>query len=254
MSLQALSNVEHRHLRFQYPAAPYAFARNTVLASLLASELGHALRSMPVVFSYSNGKAALFGLMGLAQDENLFINQEGLWQTGYIPAVLRARPFGLASEAPGADPVVVINLLDGYFSETAGTPLFDEDGQAGEFLKNMIDFLRAYKDSEDATAKALDTIAAADILSPWTPTVTAPDGQPYAISGLFQIDMPKFDSLAPDIVASLHSAGALPLIYAHVYSLANMAILEKMAREREPVATPSAIEFSILKDSYIQFN
>ena len=252
MAIHALSNVAHRQLRFQNLADPYTFVKDKVLATLVISELGHVLRHMPIVFGLNDGKASLVGLMGLSENENLFINQRGTWQGGYIPAVLRSVPFGLAPGETPESPIVVINLDAGHFSESHGIRLFDDEGNVSDFLTGMLNFLNAYKENEVATALALTSIVAAEILIPWELNITTPDGQPRLIAGLFQIDMPKFNALGADTLASLHATGALGLIYAHQHSLQNVSTLEKMAREKEPVI-PSTIEFDLLKEDYLRF-
>ena len=252
MPLQALSNVTHRKLRFQNLARPYAFAQDKLLASLVSSELSHALRHMPIGFSLNDGKASLVGLMGLAMNENLFISMEGQWQGGYIPASLRAVPFGVMPNNDGSGQVVVIQDEGGHFSETTGTLLFDDNGQATEWLRNMLNFLNTYKRNEEMTARALVAITDVDLLQPWELSFTAPDGKPSKISGLFQINLARFDALDQLALANLYSAGALPLIYAHLFSLPNIASLEKMAREREPFI-PSNIELGLLREDYLKF-
>lgn len=252
MPLQALSHVTHRQLKFQNLARPYAFAQDKLLAGLVSSEVSHALRHMPIGFTLHEGKAALVALMGLAENENLFVTTEGQWQGGYIPAALRAVPFGLMPNADGTEQTVVIQDDGGHFATSNGTPLFDETGQATEFLRNMIGFLQAYKQNEEMTAKALAALAASELLEPWELAFTRPDGQPQKIAGLFKIDPARLDALAPETLANLHASGALPLVYAHIFSLTAIPALEKMAREREPVI-PSNINFSILADDYLKF-
>lgn len=250
MSVLPLSNATHRDLKFQNSAAPYTFARNKVLASLVASELAHALRDMPVVFGLMDNKVAMYALMGLNQVENLFVNAAGAWQGGYIPAVLRAVPFGLAFN--GETQTVVIDSESSHFSTTTGTPLFNDEGEPGEFLADMINFLRAYQNNVEATAPALAAIAAADILTPWELKVTAPDGQPRTIAGLFHIDMERLAAVDAATLQALHRTEAFSIIYGHVYSLRNIAVLEKMAREQEPVI-PSSVEFNLLNGDYLKF-
>jgi hypothetical protein len=252
MAVQALSNVTHRHLKFHNPAKPFVFAQEKLIVSLVSSELAHALWHLPIGFSLNGGKASVVGLMGLVANENLFVTAQGQWQGGYIPAALRAIPFGVVPNEDGSGQIVVIQDDGGHFSSTTGTPLFDAHGQATEFLQNMLNFLNAYKQNEAATARALVAITEADVLQPWDLNFTAPDGQAQKIVDLFCIDPEKFDALTPEQLVNLHATGALSLIYAHFFSLPSIAALEKMAREREPVF-PSNLSFSILADDYLKF-
>lgn len=252
MSLEALSSIKHRNLRHQNPPQPFAFACQTALAGLVAAEVTVALRWMPVAFGLHDGRASLLGLMGLSADENLFINQQGQWRGSYIPAVFRAVPFGTALSESG-EQTVIVDPDGGYFSQTSGTPLFDEAGQATEFLSKMLGFLKSVHDNQAATDHALQAILAADLLAPWDLALTMPDGQPRTLAGLHRIDTARFDALDAAAVAALHQSGALTLIYGHLFSLSNVAALEKLAREREPAPIPSNIEFSVFQDDYLKF-
>ena len=253
MPLEALSSTAHRHLRHQNPPQPFAFARQTALAPLVAAEVAVALRSMPVAFGLNEGRASLMGLMGLSSDENLFVDQQGQWRGNYIPAAFRAVPFGVVPRADGGERTVVIDPEGGYFSRTSGTPLFDEAGGPTEFLQKMLGFLKSLHDNQAATDHALQAILAADLLAPWTVALTMPDGQPRTLTGLYRIDPARFDALDAAAVAALHPSGALALVYGHLFSLSNVAALEKLAREREPVAVVSDIKFGILQDDYLKF-
>ncbi|NMM37933.1 MAG: SapC family protein [Glaciimonas sp.] len=253
MPLEALSSTTHRHLRHQNPPQPFAFARQKALATLVAAEVTVALRWMPVVFGLNEGRASLLGLMGLSSDENLFINQQGQWRGSYIPAVFRAVPFGIAALSDSGEQTVIIDPDGGYFSEKSGTPLFDEAGQTTEFLRKILDFLKSVQDNQAATDHALQAILKADLLVPWDLVLTMPDGQPRTLSGLYRIDAARFDALDAAAVAALHQSGALTLIYGHLFSLSNVASLEKLAREREPAPVLSNIEFGILQDDYLKF-
>lgn len=253
MPLEALSSTTHRRLRHQSLPQPFAFARQKGLAALVASEVAVAQRWMPVAFGLHEGRASLLGLMGLSHDENLFVDQQGQWRGSYIPAVFRAVPFGVAPRSDGGEQTVVIDSDGGYFSQTSGTPLFDEAGQPTEFLSKMLGFLKALHDDQAATEHALQAILAADLLAPWSIALTMPDGQPRTMTGLYRIDAARFDALDAAAVAALHRSGALALVYGHLFSLSNVAALEKLAREREPAASPSNIQISILQDEYLKF-
>lgn len=253
MALEALSSTTHRHLRHQSPLQPFAFARQQALAPLVATEVAVALRWMPVAFGLDEGGASLLGLMGLSSDENLFVDQHGQWRGNYIPAVFRAVPFGTAPRADGGEQTVVIDPDSGFFSPAAGAPLFDEAGQPSEYLRKILVFLKAVHDNQAETDRALKAILAADLLVPWSVALTMPDGQPRTLTGLFQIDSARFGALDAAAVSALHQSGALALIYGHLFSLSNVAALEKLAREREPVAVVSDIKFAILQDDYLKF-
>lgn len=252
MALEVLSRITHQALRLRQVAPSYAFARKHILTSLLIGELSFSMHIFPVAFTLTGGKISLVGLMGLSEDGNLFVGQHDQWLGNYVPAALRAWPFSLQPNGTELEQIVTIASDSTNLSTTEGTPLF-ENGEPSKALNEIVHFLQNCALNQTQTDRALAAIIAADILVPWSAKATLPDGQPAAIEGLHQIDMQKFESLPDANFLTLRQEGALPVIYAHVYSLHNMANLERLAREKGPKIVPASVEISMLTDDYLKF-
>lgn len=254
--LQALSPIEHRSLRYRMPAQPYAFARRKALTALIIKDAQFACRSMPVLFGLQDGAAALIGITGLRQDENVFVDDIGRWTGAYIPAAYRALPFGLAPFPDSGEKMVVIDPQLECFSYTDGVRLFGEEGQQTGFLQNIVGLLSELNENLTPTQLALEAIVEADLLMPWINDTAPPDDRPGLINHLYCIDKIRYARLSPDDLANLHRHDALTLIYSHFFSLDNIKLLGKLAAARRSATSPIAAPDdrpNILQDDYLKF-
>lgn len=253
MSFEVLSFPEHGQLHLSQPAHPLAFAQKQLLVSLLAAELSHAIHFFPLFFTLTESKADLVALLGISENQNLFVGPEGRWATEYVPAVLRAWPLLLSPKNQTGEQQIIIATDSDWVSKTAGDALFDHEGKPSPKLQEIIAFLQTCATNQSLTERSLDALVAADILVPWETTVSMPDGSSQKINGLYCIDAERFDALDSDGFNALRTEGALPLIYGHFFSLLNIKKLERMARERAPAVIPNDVAFGVLTDDYLKF-
>lgn len=254
MTLQALSRETHKGLRLRTPPGMWSFARERMIAGLVATELIDAIKTMPLAFTLHEQQTNLVALMGLG-GQNLFIGPRGEWLGQYIPAALRAWPFGLMQQ--GERRVVALDVDCEAVSAEEGDVLFAENGEPSERLQKTVKFLQSFSDQEIVMSRALDAIRKAGLLAPWELTVTRGDGTPVNIGGLHQVDKQAFESLGDEAFLALRAAGALPVIYAHVFSQRNIAVLEELAR-RQSASAPADVESHLpqtlyITDDYLKF-
>ncbi|GAA5235905.1 SapC family protein [Verticiella sediminum] len=259
MAIQVLSRQEHKNLRLKAPDQPYAFAAKRMLAGLVVPELAEVAKYMPIAFTHNKeqDQTHMVCLLGLGED-NLFVDPDGKWIGGYVPAVLRAWPFSLIRQ--GDKRVIGVErespaLLEG----DVGTPLFLESGEPSPRLEKTIQFLQAFSDQEQVVARALAALQKAEVLVPWDLTVKRPEGS-LQINGLLQIDKAAYAALSDAAFLELRRAGALPLVYAHDFSLRNVATLETLAQRRAqieqreaPVNLDALPENLFESDDYLKF-
>ncbi len=257
MALHVLSRQTHKDLRLLRPAQPWAFARTRMIAGLVAPELAEAGKSLPIAFSRNGDRVNVLCLMGLG-DQNLLINAQGDWIGSYIPAVLRAWPFALVQQ--GDQRIIGLDDESEAFSTVEGEPLFDEEGNPSERLQKTVKFLQTFSDQEQVMARAVNALDEAGLLVPWDLSVTRTDGTGLNIAGLLQVDRAAFEALPDEEFLKLRQNGALPLVYAHVFSQRNVAHLEILAKKRDAAATPVTSEADAdlpqalyITDDYLKF-
>jgi SapC len=223
----ALSRDAHRHLRLAAGKASFSYARRTNCVPLACSEFAVAASEYPIVFSADKSDESLpVALLGMRENENLFISREGAWQADYIPAFVRRYPFLLAERDARRDFTVCVDESYAAFSSGAeGEPLFLSDGRDAPALTQAIEFLGNYHDEVERSRAFVARMSALDLLMPRAIDMTAAGGAKFVLQGFSIVDEKRLDALDDGIFCELRRCGYLRCIYAHLFSLGNVARL-----------------------------
>lgn len=198
--------------------AGYGFAAKANAVALNAVELAHAARSYPIVFATS-APAFPIAVLGLREQQNLFLNAAGAWREGtYIPAYLRRYPF-IFAQSPGSDQLTLcVDETAPHLVDGKDRPLF-EDGKPTAHTDNALKFCMAFETEREKTvpfAKALDQ---SGILVENRADVNLAGGEKLQIGGYRIIDQAKFDALPDATILEWRRQGWLAPIYAHFMSM-----------------------------------
>jgi hypothetical protein len=229
-----LNREQHRQLKLLRQNGQFGFARATNSVPLAASEIGDAMRSYPVVFvSGPEGQYSVAGLLGLRDNENLFIDADDNWKAdAYVPAFVRRYPFVPAEDDKGQLTLCVDESFAGL-SQTEGEPLFDEEGQDTKLLQSAVEFLKLFHAEMQRTRAFCERLAALGLLTAKTVQVQR-DGKQETLQGLHMVDEQKLRELDDAQVLELFRNGYLPLIYAHLHSIRNLDNLLRLPSPAKP--------------------
>ncbi|WP_341208380.1 SapC family protein [uncultured Sphingomonas sp.] len=222
--LEPLSSEVHANYKVQ-PSDTAPFLVNQHAIPVTVEEFPLIQRHMPIVFS-SGDDAIPIALMGLNEGVNVFISEEGrlIDDTIYVPAYIRRYPYMLARLRPDADE---LSLCFDPSSPTIGA--FDEgdalftDGQPSELTQNILKFNENFEQAAARTGQFMKEIKELDLLMEGEVTIQQ-DGieQPFVYRGFQMIDEKKLSELRGDQLRKISQSGMLPLLYAHLFSLALM--------------------------------
>lgn len=220
----ALNRDAHRNLKVRaVPSLGYAAKTNSV--PLTGNEFAAAARQLPILFvPDANKDPSPIALLGLRQDENLFVEPSGVWSGSYIPAFIRRYPFVLIEKAAGEYMVGIDEAYAGFNTED-GEPVFGDDGTEGPALKHAMEFLNAYQSEAKKTQTFLAEIKRLDLLIPRVINVTQKDGGKFSLNGFFVVDEEKLSKLEDKDLGSLMRNGYLGWIYMHLVSIHNISDL-----------------------------
>lgn len=216
----ALNRDLHRNLKLDTGTSNFAFAAGTNSILLAASEIAEAARDYPVVFiGGPNGPWTVAALLGLRDNENLFVDADGNWAKGtYLPAFVRRYPFVLAEGGPkDAEMTVCIDEACTRLGTEAGA-LFDETGAATTLLQDTIGFMQLFHSEMQQTSQLAQRLADLGLLTARSIEVVRGE-QRYALDGLHVVDREKLGTLDDAQVLELYRSGALFAINAHLVSL-----------------------------------
>ena len=216
-----------------------AFCRKLNAMAISFSEFIIASRDYPIVFSTADdGKSyAPLVVLGLGNEQNLFIGGEGEWAADtYVPAFVRRHPFCISKVyvdgEPQSDKMVCIGK---DYLDKAGVALFDKAGMPTPQWTEREKLLSEYEADLDLTAQMCAIFTRLDLFAPFVMQVNEGGKQALELKGMFRIDEQKFLDLKATNHKALVEKGLMGRIYAHLFSLSNFARLYDRAIAQAPV-------------------
>jgi len=227
-----LNKEQHKNLYIE-PSDSYAFAGDSNSLYIAAVEFVRAAAEYPIVFGNdADDNVFPVVLLGLKQNQNLYVDKKGEWQAGYIPAYTRRYPFILAGDGEGREQftVCIDEGYSGFNTAREGQALFDDQGNESPILKQAVDFLRDYQSQIQTTTRFCRHLAELDILEPVQANIEMKSGDKFAIGGFRCVNRDKLKNLSAEALKQLVDSGEMELIYAHLLSLNNInTLMNRMA-------------------------
>ena len=238
-----LNRSAHKDLRLK-PVPSLKFAANVHSVPLTGVEFPAAARDVPILFAGADMKdAGPMALLGLRQNENLFVDADGQWAPNtYVPAFIRRYPFILAEKPEGQEgddfTVFLDEAYEGFNTEQ-GERLFKDDGADTEMLTNAVNFLGEFQQHVARTHWFMDQLRKYDLLEPRNIRLEK-EGKTINLNGLFVVSEEKLRQLDEKVAHEFLKEGVLGWIYAHLLSLANIDRVSLRLNEREQTEAGSA--------------
>lgn len=212
----------------------FSFAAGTSAVPLVAREVPHAARSMPIAFLREPDGFTLAGVLSLVPGQNLFVGPEGKWLGDYVPSEFRCYPFRFAP-APGekGEMMFCVDEGSGLIGDAGdGEPFFDENGELTRSVQEIFDFLKQMAQNRAGTKGAVSAMAESGIITEWNVKVNL-GGQEKYVKGLYTIDEVKLTNLDDQEFLKLRKAFALPIVYSQLLSMGNIRVLQKLSERHE---------------------
>jgi hypothetical protein len=206
----------------------FAFAASTNMVPVNMQEFSRVATAYPIVFT-ETAPASSIAILGLRQNQNLFVNDEGTWEGGvYVPAYVRRYPFIFSTGQEEEQLVLCIDeadelIVDGTGAE--GTQAIYEGEEASEVVKKMLEFCAAFHRQSLATREFVDELEQRDLFRPGTVTISNETGEQFNLRGFRIVDETKFNALPDDAFLEYRRKGWLAAITAHLISVQNLAAL-----------------------------
>jgi hypothetical protein len=243
----ALNRDRHQKLRIEPTANHFAFASKTNAMLLASTELAEASRDYPIVFvGEAGGPFSLAALVGLRNNENLMIDESGIWdQTTYVPAFARRYPFVLAEGDDKSLLTVCVDEAYAGLNEERGEGLFDESGKESPYLTRVLDFLRAFHADMQRTRDFAGRLNELGLLVSKVITIEQQRGgksEQQTLEGLWVVDEEKLRGIDDARIVEVFRNGYMGWVYAHLLSLGNVRRLAKRLDQASHVAEEGALE------------
>ncbi|MEH6442871.1 MAG: SapC family protein [Oceanospirillaceae bacterium] len=215
---------KQRHLGWSVKAGTdYNFAKEVNSVPLMAVEFPKAAQDYAIVFAGDDKGLLPVVVMGVRQDENLYLKETGEWQVDYIPAFIRRFPFVFANSDDGDTLTLCIDEnFEGCNEEGRGERLFDSEGEQTQYLSSVLGFLQDYQAHYQRTQIFCNKLSELDLFEDMGAKFTAPGGEERTLTGFKVINREKLKGLSAEVLHELMGNDSLELIYLHLQSMSNL--------------------------------
>lgn len=204
----------------------FSHISNEHLLPVVVHEFVVAGAEFPIVFVKNNDTFQPVAMLGLAPQQNLFM-QNSEWQAMYVPRAARNYPLILVKEKQDGDRLMVgVDENSERVSQVEGNALFNEDGSESEFLTYRKQQMAEYVDMGVTTHNFVERLKSLELIKEQVLTLTI-KGEERRINGIYLIDEPKLNELSDEVFLELRKNGFLTAIYAQLMSLQHTQKLVK---------------------------
>jgi hypothetical protein len=200
----------------------YGFAKQVNSVPLMAAEFEPACGEYAIVFAGQDKEVMPVVLLGVRDQENLYIDDKGAWNAKYIPAFVRRYPFVFSSDDDGQTFTLCVDEdFHGVNREGLGERLFDSAGERTQYLKTVLGFLQAYQAQFNATRAFCQRLVELNLLEAMRAEFTLSSGQRITLGGFMSVNRDRLRALSGETLQRFAALGELDLIYAHLHSQRN---------------------------------
>lgn len=223
-----VTSAEHRNHRI-ITERSYALGDGLMHIMVFPLEFRAIQHHFPIFFAKDpeDGSFYATALLGLEQDENLFLQGDG-WAANYVPIMMDRSPFFISfqsSQGNKEKPVVSIDMDSPRISETTGMRLFDDSGEPSEYLLNVVKKLEAIHSGHDHNKQLVKALTDYQLMETCNIEVELVDGSKRKLTGFYAINEDTLNKLDGEALSSLHSKNFLQSIYMCLASYSRIGIL-----------------------------
>ncbi len=225
--LSHIDTHQHAHLKIEQT---YNIESLRSLSTMMVfpAEISVVQREYAIIFRKHPDTGRLFPniLLGLAEKENLFIDETGEWQGQYQPLSLQKGPF-LITTNPNADKandVLAIDLDDPRVNDSKGEAIFI-DNKPTVYLDKVNQVLAQMHADADNIAKMVDAFTELSLIEPLTLNIQLKNEEVLNLAGAYTVSKEKISALTGEQLNTLNQAGFLALSFYIADSLANLTKL-----------------------------
>jgi hypothetical protein len=216
------TEIDARHSLARHPDFRFAAATNSV--PLLASEFTAACKHYPIVFARGDG-AQPVALLGLRNNENLFVDAEGQWaRDHHIPAYVRRYPFIFLESADRQQFTLCIDEAASTVLPGTDNPFFKDD-RPTDLTNNALEFCRAFQGDHAYTQEFAKALIESELLIENRADIVLNNGEKLSMAGLWVVDEKRFHALPDATFLNWRDRGWLHLVYCHLLSTSNWRAL-----------------------------
>lgn len=204
------------------PGAGCAFSAVVNAVPLMAVEMPFASSEYAIVFTAAGDQVLPAAILGVRNDQNLFLATDGQWKAKYIPAFIRRYPFVFSSSADGKSLTLCVDeSYPGINRGGRGNRLFGEDGKQTAYVDQVLVFLQQYQAHFERSRAFGRRVRELGLLEDMQVEVSTPAGEKLKLGGFLAVNRARLNALPGDALADLARNGELELLFLHLHSMRN---------------------------------
>ena len=219
----AIDNTAHKGIRID-PLKVEGLGSDANMVPIVITEFVKAATRFPVVLTKNaeTGQFSVITLCGFEVGENLFY-RAGKWDSLYVPLNILRQPFFLgADNSSGTEQQLICLDLESPCISNEGEALFNDKGEAAQYLKNMQSMLAHLLQGEQATREFIDAVNDLDLIQKMSLDIKFENGESLKVQGIYTIDESKLNALPLEQFSELRQNSMLFPIYSMIQSLGHI--------------------------------
>ena len=219
-----LNRATHKDHGVSAVAKPFEFMAKQHFLPITAPEFGIAAASYPIIFAGEDRNPLV--VMGIRQQENLFVNDGQFNPDFYMPAFARRYPFVLANDTNSDRFVVCVDeAAECVVSKNPQQKFFDGD-DTSKFTAEAFQFLQDFERDRLATNAMIEEFKKHDLFESKTMNfqgrnADGSNAEQQKIADYFAISEEKMRGLDAKTIKDFNDRGFLAVAHAHLISLSN---------------------------------
>jgi hypothetical protein len=218
----------------------YAFSAGINAVPLMAVEFPSASLEYAIVFAAEGEEIIPVVVLGVRNEQNLYLSPDGHWKAAYVPAFIRRYPFVFSASADGQSLTLCIDESHpGVNREGRGNALFGTDAKPTPYVEKVLEFVKEFQRHFERTRVFGRRLKELGLLEPMQANVTTPGGEKLKLGGFMVASRDKLRGLGGDVLQQLAGNDELEMVYLHLASLRNFNQVKDRLSEL-PAAAPAA--------------
>jgi hypothetical protein len=248
-----VSDARHRHVSVA-AAGDHAFSAGINAVPLMAVEFLHAAAEYVIVFTDSGGEVLPAAVLGVRDQQNLYLSAERQWQARYVPAFIRRYPFVFSRSDDGQTFTLCIDESHpGVNREGRGERLFGDDGKPSAYVERVLRFLQEYQAQFERTRAFGRRVKELGLLEPMQAQLVTPQGDKLSLSGFFGVRREQLRALSDETLGSLARSDELELLYLQMHSMRNFEdVKDRLVGAQAQGAAPTTPQPTVEPVSTVQ--
>jgi hypothetical protein len=217
-----LSATRHRDSAVEIGGS-YQFSSAINSVPLMAVEFPHAASEYAIIFTGPPESLMPAVILGVRDNENLYLSKGGKWEAKYIPAFVRRYPFVFSKSADNQRFVLCVDeAFSGFNREGRGQKLFSTDEKPTPYVESILKFLQDYQAQFNRTQAFCNKVRELDLLEPMQAQVDL-GGKKFSLTGFMAVNRAKLKAVPAEKLAELAKTDELELLYLHLQSMRNFS-------------------------------